>query len=402
MEKELNFGEMMGQDPDYIQLARQKAIAEALIKGTMGAQGGTFKKNPLAVVADFMTLKGGKDKLASAQEQELALMRQHKEAEAAGIQELLASMEQPGADPRLAITKALASRYPGVKGLASQLAKQNETQFGQVLQHMGNRIDVPSVIGSRGMVPNLKEAAPLPAPRVGQDPTTGRQWLEHQERDGSWKTNVFPVPTIGSLTVGDKPALETEEQMGKYYAAGGKGYDLADKVRGQLSSTQEVLTTLAQNPRMGAGAEGFQFLGKWAEQFSPGVTKGLTGTTEQMAMQLGERVIKELGGLGNQVSNSDVEFINKAMGSISSDPTALRRVAMIALKYQMRAMAKLESEAAKVAQMPAFAKRGLTFPGYNFNVKVPDAFGEEFGSFMEGTPLPNLQPAAPASRIKPR
>jgi hypothetical protein len=397
--------QMMQEDPEYAALQQKRAVAQALAQGTMGAQGGTFRKNPLTVALDFMNLRNAKSQNETAQQAQVALLRQNQQGQQSGQDELLQGLQSQ--DPRAAILKAMTSRYPGLSKMGGDLYKSNGDTFTKLIDSLKDQIDPQSALQAApsqniGMV---RPAPPLGAPQLasGTDPS-GKQvsWINQFDRGGRVIPHTLPQGSSATINMEGKPATETEEQMGKFYAAGGKGFEQGQALQQRLQGTQDVLRSMDEQPAMGAGANAFQTMRKWAESLHPGISEGLASNTELAKMQLGERVIKELGGLGNQVSNADVEFMNNAMGSLDSDPTALRRMMLIAMKYQMRGLATLQTNAKQVESMKSFSDRGITFPGYSFNVTQPgldDAMQGTLGNVTQPRTLPRL---GGQSRIAPR
>lgn len=410
-EKELDFGQLLNSDPDYLDAQRRKHIVNALINQTMGAQGGVFKKNPLAVFADFMAMSKQKEKIQSIGNEERAIFQKHKDAEAGGTRELIDALSQPDADHRMAIVKALSSQYPGTKKLGEAMMKERMDLFGTLTKDMGSRLDVNSVLAARGNPGALKPAAPLPNPMLNsaRDPNGNTiNFVTAPRLDGTQQVSMAPVPSSISTTNNlARPGLETLEQRGKYYAEGGEGYKHAQGLQQQLMASTDALRTLENTPQVGAGAEALQFFRKWAEAFSPGISQGLSANTDQLKGQLEDRILKELGGkLGGQVSNTDVQLVRNAIGSIGTDPNALRRIVNISMKYKMRELARMEQQARELHQSETFQNQPM-FPGYTFNVPMPSP-GQNVGlGFQnEAAQFPGMQdvtaPGVMPPRVQPR
>lgn len=388
-EKPLDFGQMLAGDPEFVRLQQKKAMARALQESVLKAQGGSFNKNPIAVGLDYLTLRGAKNNIQSVTDQEAAMFRAQKEQEAQGVRELTEALAS--GDPKMAIIKAMSSPYPNLKSLGSTLWKERGERFGKTVEAGKDYIDWPSVLASGGDPTTIKPRPPLAPPQVMSSPGGGPRWVQTQNQKGEYGVHFPPVPAIGSLTVGEKkPGWEAVEGVAKHWSAGGKGFEAGEKVQAQLNSTSEILRTLNENPQMGAGASAFQALRKWAETFG-GPPLQLTGDTEQMKMQLGARVITELGGLGNQVSNADVTFINKALGELETDPAALRRLLLVAMKYQMKGLTKMRDQARMIAENPSIAHTGLQFPGFDFNVELPTNMDADDLNILFKNKLPPLR-----------
>ena len=218
---------------------------------------------------------------------------------------------------------------------------------------------------------------------------------------GKIEFKFAPKPT--TITNDVKLGNSINEDAAKYFNYGGKGYELGQSARTGLQNTQELLNTLDQNPSMGAGAEGFQFARKWAETLGAPVSPTTT-PTELAKMQLGQKTLDRLGGLGAQVSDSDRKFMLETQGSLGNDPEAVRRMLLVEAKYLMRIQNDINAKAGKVSEnLPA--STALPRHDFNFNLSKRNADDMErlfqnqgFGP-APGVVLPGDRPP-PAGRLK--
>lgn len=408
-DKQLDFGHIMGEDPESLDIQRRQMMAKALQEAVMKAQGGdkTYRRSPVAVIADFMTAQKAKQQGDQAATDSRNLLAKNQQLEQGELDEIL-KVVSSGGDPREGIARAMASRFPRVQKYGADMGKTNSEGFGQLIQHMGDRIDPQSAIssgGAGGYTGGLRPAPPVSPPQLQSQMDPGgkmRNWVQHADQKGNWHVNPLSDPASTRVDVNNgKATNEIVEQIGKFYAAGGKGYDQGQQIQAQLGNTSEMLRTLQENPQMGAGADGLQALRKWYETMG-GEPIPMTGNAEQMKMLLGQNVIKTLGGLGNQVSNSDVKFMQDALGSLESDPRALRRFLLISMKYQMKNLAKLEGEAKQANQTPGL--ESFPFPGYQFKTQLPnDMDGNDLELLFQNKMPPLMPPGLkPASRIRPK
>lgn len=368
-----DFGHMMGSDPEYMDLQRKQAISKALMAKILEAQGGsTFRKSPIAAILDFMSLqkaKSGEDQTAKAQTE---LYQKHEAAQQGELAQLQQALQ--GGDPRAAIAQALSSRYPQVQKVGQEFLKANGENFRNVMTSMPGRFDPNSAIssaGGGGYAGGL-QAAPPPAPPslISQNDPTGRNRSAWQVMEPDGKIQVHPVTDPSSINIGDKKmGQDVIEQQAKYYSPGGKGYELGQTIQQKLGTTADILRTIQEDPQMGAGANGFQLLRKWTETLG-GKPLELSGSTDQMKAQLTKNVIDTLGGLGNQVSDADRKAMSDAIGSLETNPAALRRMMLIAMKYQMSGLNKLESEATQLNKHPLLENQQIPFPGFKFNQEL--------------------------------
>lgn len=421
-DQELTFGNAVQFDPQYATIQRKKLLAQALQKQLLESKG-DVKRHPLAIFADFMSARGAKKKSESAMQEESELLRRHQEAQAAGQQEVMAALQS--GDPaaiQAALVKAMSSQYPGVNKLGTELYKGRNTTFKDTITPLANRLDPQSVLDSAGSanLGGVKPAAPLAPPRLasGVDGSgKPRSWLETVNNQGEWHANPLSDPTQINNNMGMQPGVKTLEKQGEYYAAGGEGFKLAQASHQKLNSTADLLRQLEKNPVMGAGANGFQIARSWLETLT-GTPIEVTGDTAAMKQQLQRFVLTELGGkLGNQISNTDRDFMAEAIGQIDSNPAALRRLLIIGLKNEMMQLSTLSEQARKLEEAPAMKNMGIQFPGFMFgtprpgenpNPELPKADADDLEMlFMNKLPpLRGLGQGSPApvqrpSRVRP-
>ena len=167
-EKELDFMGMLQSDPEYLQLQQKKALAQALQAAVMKAQGGNYRKHPLAVGLDMMTMRGQKDQMQNVTAQEAALFKQHKAAEQGGIEELVAALQggQGGANPESAIYKHMTSQYPTLRKMALEANKDRTGVYNQTLQSFGDRLDPMSALSGNRDIRGLRVAPPMAPPTL--------------------------------------------------------------------------------------------------------------------------------------------------------------------------------------------------------------------------------------------
>lgn len=420
--QEFDFGE---QNPEYSTLRNKRRLEEALAAATMRAQGGNFKKHPLAVLADVMALTGARSRLNALDAQEMQMYKAAQERDRLGVQELMQGMApravpqhgplEPGAAPlpdlqqpgdlQGSIAKALAGDSPRARALALAFQKNNSDAYSGALKALGGRVDPQSVLDSAGSQNISKlRTSPIEPPRLESFPSEvgGKpiQALRTIGADGLPHFQVIREPTRveANATVGGKPAEKALTQGAEFFTAGGKGFEQQQKLRGRQYQIQQVLGTLEREPMQGTGANLLLGARKLAETL--GVPpSAITSSTEVLKSQLNEAVIKELGGLGNQISNTDAERMSNAIGSIDTDPRALRTIMLLRAKYLMMDMQNLATEAARFSQHSDL--KNVPFPDYGFSgpnkFAIPESFSQEFADIWAGKPG-GQRPSAPRPR----
>lgn len=257
--------------------------------------------------------------------------------------ESLPTMQEtlPG-DARGAIAQALASRFAQTRALGAVMQKERSDRMNKIIDALKERDPLAAArVAQSGNLEDPLPTLPQPAITFGKTPD-GKEYAATTDVKGQPSVRFAPVASSTNVAVNTAPKLgaKVNEQQAGHFAYGGKGREDADAIEKSMQTTQETLQALTRNPAMGAGAEGFQVLRKWAEVLGADM-KDITTNTEQMKMLLGERALAALGGkLGAQVSDADRKFIMENLGQINSDPEAVRRILLTAAKYQMAAQNK--------------------------------------------------------------
>lgn len=244
-------------------------------------------------------------------------------------------------------------------------------------------------------------AMPAPQPEFGTSPTGAGYVTVRNPDTGALEVKFEPK----SMTITNDVKLGTDvnADAAKYFNYGGKGYERGLAAKTGLQNTAELLSTLDQNPAMGAGAEGFQFVRKWAETLGAPVSPATT-PTELAKMQLGQKTLDRLGGLGAQVSDADRKFMLETQGSLGNDPEAVRRMLLIEAKYLMRLQNEINAEAEKVGgRLPS----STALPRHQFSFTPSQRNADDLERLFKDqgfAPAPGMVPPtsrpAPAGRLK--
>lgn len=327
------------------------------------------------------------------------------------------------ANPLEALTKALGL-YLGGKKL--QDINDEETQFGQQVQAQQSMQEAAakrSAMVEALIKANGSRATPgsVQQTLVGEDPSAmeyytpgvapasvgGQQGVIETGPTGAQNFQNKPLPQGPLVTVDTtgKAGGKVNEQQGQYFGYGGKGRELYDESIKRLNTTNNVLTTLENNPQMGSGAEFFQLARKWAETLGAPVSSTTT-PTEMAKMQLGQMVLDRLGGLGAQVSDADRKFMMETQGTLSNDPEALRRMMLLEAKYTMQVINRLKSGRDQVSD---FLGDSTQLPDYFFNMPFSDRNDQDMQRLYKGegflptgpVQAPVALPPGTPSRFKP-
>lgn len=426
-----------------IKAARQRKIAEAMLARmqqrdpTQVVSGIAVKQHPLEHLAKALSGYLGYKGIGAADEAEATAMQKMqagRQSDMQAVQELLRPRQQqvrsPGAildkdftagdetiptetqmappDIQAAIAKAMSSSFGSVRSQGEALRKDYDARREALIKVLTDRDPATAAaIAQSGRMDGITPNIPTPRVAFQKDPS-GNDYALTTNTKGEPHVSWAPKANQTSLNVNTAPKLgaKVNEQQASHFAYGGKGREDADAIEKSMQTTQETLQALTRNPAMGAGAEGFQVLRKWAEVLGADM-KDITTNTEQMKMLLGERALAALGGkLGAQVSDADRKFIMENLGQINSDPEAVRRILLTTAKYQMAAQNKYNQG---VDLMQGRLEGEATLPRLTGGIRFAD--DEDAAAFEEvyrgGVPkrrygkiVPKPAPSSPPPEIR--
>lgn len=360
------------------QIARKRSMAQALLQRGMQPQAAPLMfgryaahQGKLPAIANAIAAFMGQRGLGEAEEESTALMGK-----------VGASEEQ---QRQAAVAQALA-------GARSKRATEMAKLIGGDRGAGWLQSDNPD---------NPIPAMPTPQPEFGTSPTGAGYVTVRNPDTGALEVKFEPKAT--TITNDVKLGGDVNAKAAEYFNYGGKGYELGQAHKTALQNTQELLNTLDQNPAMGAGADGFQAARKWAETMGASISPTTT-PTELAKMQLGQKTLDRLGGLGAQVSDADRKFMLETQGSLGNDPEAVRRMLLVEAKYVMRILNDLNGKVSKVSEtLPA----STSLPRNDFNFSLSKRNADDLERLFKGqgfAPAPGMVPPtsrpAPAGRLK--
>lgn len=281
-------------------------------------------------------------------------------------------------DPYPEVRKLTESREKGMDKLREALAKR--AKMTSVQQNPRNPLaweEQPELeITSDGIFDkrtgNLlrgTKQVPLPGGKPGQ--------VANQNPAGALKAVGSSDTTINNNLPGDRKGggllLDTLP----------KEKEKADQAYSNYNAAQAGLQALADGAKTGYGADFFQNA-KTLVHHLTGIELPVLGSMTsygQLAAALAQSTIDQLGGLGAQVSNTDLAFARAAIGGTANDPRALERLLAIRAgtlrryleEYPMRveeASVGAESEQVQRQLQRRFAKE---LPAMGLNFSHPEA-----------------------------
>lgn len=377
-------------------IARKRALAQMMMqKGMQGPRAtqmfGIHASTPgigehvLSALQTYMGMKG-----QNQADQDLTDMGQRMQGELQG--DLQGATGAYGTDPKAGIARALASKFGQVQSLGSQWAKDRQA----ATLAAGNALAQGSPeAGARFIQGGQLEAPIADIPNAKPELTTtpsGDTMVTNYDKTGKG-TSVF-APRPATTTINNKLTSGVDEDAAKYFNYGGKGYEAAVGAIKSLGNTESLLATLDKDPQMGAGAGGMQVMRKWAETLGLPISDKTT-PTEMASMQLGQKTLDRLGGLGAQVSDSDRKFMLETQGSLANDPEAVRRMLLIEAKYLMQLSSGLNEQGQQVAgRVP-----GMVLPSHKFSFQPSERNAADLERLFSGQGF--APPAAAAVKQYP-
>jgi hypothetical protein len=125
--------------------------------------------------------------------------------------------------------------------------------------------------------------------------------------------------------------------------------------RGQantIRSTEQALNALQNGAKTGFGQDYIQNARTLVSSLTGQKFDGQTETAV-LAKTLAENVVNEFGGkLGTGVSNADVQFMERAMGGLATDPQAIERILAIRAAGAMRKIDQHNSIVETLGMLP--------------------------------------------------
>ena len=341
--------------------SRKRAIAELLAKQSYGPQPraevyGNYrvKKSPLQMGAEVYNQRLAVDGLADADLADTRLAGRYASDQSADLKKVMqtatgqpaTTVPQPQALPgqvtpmmdgaplpdtsvpgqapdiRGAIAQAMQSRFPKVQAQGADMLKNersNTTEIAKMLATADAAAGARFQQGGNSQAPVPKlEALPVEFMKdaAGNDFTI--------VRDKTGKATVSYPPKGTAVNVDARTGAKTDETADKMNMEtlqnGRKDVEIA---QASISSAIRATQLLNKGADAGGGGTIRQGVRKFAQGF--GVDVPETGLTEELRMKLGDSVLAQARKLA-PVTGNDIILLQQLLGSIDTDPNALREV----------------------------------------------------------------------------
>ena len=312
--------------------SRRQALAQALLKQTMGFKGAesqgkmASKTSPLSWMANAVT-------------QYLA----NKSAEDAG-QGVAKARDRFGADQAAEITRVLGlgedeqipaaagSRFPGAQALAKTLQDQRMKRlegYGGALKEADPQESARAF--ASGKVNPGYTLAPAEPTQFGADSAGNQYSITHDRK----KQPTLKYAPKGVQVNNVMPGNEAKMGLDVLESGLKPREEAAIAARQIYATTSQAVDALSRGAQAGGGEAWKQTARKVIQAF--GTTMPETATTEQLSQALGNTLLSEAAKI-KPISNTDIATLEKIVGSISTDPTALSKALAFSQAIALDAM----------------------------------------------------------------
>ena len=347
------------------QAARRRSIASAMMQQSMAPLSqhnmvGNFttQRSPFEAVNKALQSYLGYTGLASADAQQASIIQrsqadQHQQlvdvmSKAKGTPSTLATqmgpppegqdsmptIGQPATPPDIngAISQAMLSQFPRVNAYGADLQTNQRKEVHDIAALIGNANTSAAVnFAQKGdptaSVPNL--AAPLPV--FGTAPDGSAYGLEVDNKGGKNTLKFAPKAATITNNLGDKTGaaidLETVKRLGENLAN-------LDKTHGKMAQLISANEFMNKGADQGGGADFRQKLRKLGQAF--GVETPATGLTDANISKYGENLFDAVRALA-PVTETDIPIAQAVVGSIGTDPRAMKEMTSWSLAKSMMA-----------------------------------------------------------------
>jgi hypothetical protein len=248
-------------------------------------------------------------------------------------------------DIKAAIARAMQSKWGNVQAQGLDMLKDQRAQRDAI----GKMIGEGDIVAGASYIQGNDPQAPIPAIKLpaaifGTDPN-GNSYAQTQDLKGG-KPTITYAPK--AMTVTQTNGGKTDIELDKKYI------DLLDKSRTEVVDIPNQIGTIVRTNELlnkgavtGGGASTFQAVRKFGQAF--GVQIPETGLTEEMRMRLGDNILANARKLAPVTSN-DVTMLQQLLGSIDTDPSAMREINAMMLAKNLMTVDRHNAQVEEVRQ----------------------------------------------------
>ena len=327
----LPFTGMMPPDyqGDILAEQQKQALAQALLKQTMGYQGTPdskrriVAKTPLshALLNSAIGALAGK----TSNEASAKINAQQSAFQQAGNDEVNRILSLPEEQQTAA---AMGSKLPQAQALAKALQERDKNRADNLEKRIGHYVtganQVDPQLGMRAAASGTMDpnAQPTPLPPEQIKSTTGSDGKPLPYATTVNRKGETSVHRLGGLSITNNAA-----QDGKIGVQALEGdlkprQEAAAAAKNIYSATTRAVDALARGARAGGGQNIKQNVRMALQAF--GVNAPDTAETAELGMALGNALLTEAAKI-KPISNTDIETLKGIVGSIGTDPMALSR-----------------------------------------------------------------------------
>ena len=315
------FGLPLEYQSELEALQRRRQLAQMLAQQSMAQQGTqmagpiAIQQGPLANIAKLLTtfVANKADTNAQAESKTLA-----QRAFGEGQTELQNLQGMPTQQARIAA--ALASRFPGIRGMGSTWQNQQSKAVEKAAEVLGANGQPGVAVDAlaNNTVPTSASIPPPPEPKVITAPGLPTPFVQTKDTKGQYGIHF---PNMGSSVEVKLPGKEGELALTRDSEELKARKDAAAAAMSNIATAQRLTDLYQQGLKTGGGAGVIQGARKVAQAF--GVDMPETGMTDSARTLLGERILDRAKSLGANPSDADREAIKQIVGGIDTDPNAV-------------------------------------------------------------------------------
>lgn len=381
------------------QLARKRALAQMMLqKGMQPVQGQMFgnhyaRVNPLTQIIQALQGYMGQRGVADADAEQLAFAKRAQEdqqGQMSGAMDLVQgrppeavptpegstnpAYSEAGVAPDIkgGIATAMRSQWPQVRAYGQQQEKDMQARLLAMANHASQINPKAGVEMLRDQNPNTSvEQLPVAPTQFQTSPGGAEIATTKHPITGVLNTTPLSRPNFPEVKVTSAVDVFNDQEAAKTLAENRK---VVAPYANSLAGIRQVIDQLNKGARTGGGESVLQGARKVAQMF--GVDIPMTGVTDNMRSLLGTNMLAEARKVA-PVTQNDVDMINKLVGSIDTDPKALREImSFMEARYRIA----LDQHNSQVETARSVSSGSPTkYEAYRINTRLPELPANVYG-----------------------